>query len=181
MLGLFTLAGSMAGTQNPGLPTMPAAPKSTAESPPAKGINAPTQDNPEATAAEAPGPITVTETVSDDSVRRKLERLLPRYPGVRSVGVEVEDGVVTLTGQVADSEVRDRLREFVRRVQGVNLVLNQTKTDVQVMTARSMRSNRSTHTGMSSRGSGCSVCSPSRWSWRRRCWHASSSGTAMSS
>jgi len=55
---------------------------------------------------------------------------------VRKVGVEVEDGVVTLTGHVADTEVRDRLREFVRRVQGVNLVLNQTKTDVQVLTAR---------------------------------------------
>ena len=47
--------------------------------------------------------------------------------------------MVTLTGHVADNEVRDRLREFVRRVQGVNLVLNQTKTDVQVLTAGSTR------------------------------------------
>src|SRR5271157_808919 len=136
MLWFLTLAGSMAGAQTPALPTLPGGTKVTPESPSAKGITAPTQDNPEATAAEATGPITVTETVSDDSVRRKLERLLPKYPGVRHIGVEVDDGVVTLTGHVADNEVRDRLREFVRRVQGVNLVLNQTKTDVQVLTAR---------------------------------------------
>ena len=35
----------------------------------------------EATAAEATGPISVAETVSDDSVQRKLEKLLPKYPG----------------------------------------------------------------------------------------------------
>ena len=125
----------MTGAQTLDLPTMPTT-AGSASSPSAKGINAPTQDNPEATAAEATGPISIAETVSDDSVRRKLERLLPRYPGVRRIGVEVEDGVVTLTGHVADSDVRDRLREFVRRVQGVNLVLNQTKTDVQLLSAR---------------------------------------------
>jgi small conductance mechanosensitive channel len=101
-----------------------------------KAITAPTSDNPEATAAEASGPIEIVETVSDASVQAKLEKLLPKYPGVRYIQVEVEDGVVTLTGQVADTEVRDRLRDFVRRVQGVHLVLNQTKTDVQVFTAR---------------------------------------------
>src|SRR5208282_1162984 len=92
--------------------------------------------NPEASAAEAAGPIEVSETVSDDSVRRKLEKLLPMYPGVQKIGVEVDEGVVTLTGHVVDSEVRDRLRDFVRRVQGVNLVLNHTKTDIQVLTAQ---------------------------------------------
>lgn len=101
-----------------------------------KAITAPTADNPEATAAEAAGPIDVTNVVSDESVLRKLQKVLPKYPGVRSIEVEVDDGVVTLTGQVADAEVRDRLRDFVRRVQGVNLVLNQTKTDAQVFTAR---------------------------------------------
>ena len=50
--------------------------------------------------------------------------------------MDVEDGVVTLTGQVEDDDVRDRLRDFVRRVQGVNLVINQMKTDAQVLTAR---------------------------------------------
>jgi len=99
-------------------------------------MTAPTQDNPEATAAEAAGPITVSETVGDDSLRNKLQKLLPRYPGVRAIEVEVDEGVVTLTGHVADAEVRDRLRDFVRRVQGVNLVLNRTKTDAQVLTAQ---------------------------------------------
>jgi small conductance mechanosensitive channel len=136
ILSLLTLSGSTAAAQTPALPTLPAGTQGKSESPSAKVITAPTEDNPEATAAEATGPIQIAETVSDDSVRRKLERLLPRYPGVRRIGVEVDDGVVTLTGHVADTEVRDRLREFVRRVQGVNLVLNQTKTDVQVLTAR---------------------------------------------
>ncbi len=117
-------------------PKLPNAASVATETPPAKAITAPTADNPEATAAEATGQIDVTGNVSDETVRRKLEKLLPKYPGVQKIHVEVEDGVVTLTGQVADTDVRDRLREFVRRVQGVNLVLNQTKTDLQVFTAR---------------------------------------------
>ncbi len=117
-------------------PTLPSVAKAAAEVQPVKAITAPTADNPEATAAEATGQIDVTGNVSDETVRRKLEKLLPKYPGVQRINVEVEDGVVTLTGQVTDAEVRDRLREFVRRVQGVNLVLNQTKTDLQVFTAR---------------------------------------------
>jgi small conductance mechanosensitive channel len=136
MLSFLSLAGTMAEAQTPALPSLPRSTQGTPESPVGKGITAPTEDNPEATAAEATGPISVAETVSDDSVQRKLEKLLPKYPGVRKIGVEIEDGVVTLTGHVADNDARDRLREFVRRVQGVNLVLNQTKTDVQVLTAR---------------------------------------------
>ena len=136
MASLLALAGTIADAQVPALPSRPAGTQGTPESPSGKAIIAPTEDNPEATAAESAGPISVAETVSDDSVRRKLEKLLPKYPGVHNIGVEVEDGVVTLTGHVADYDVRDRLREFVRRVQGVNLVLNQTKTDVQVLTAR---------------------------------------------
>jgi small conductance mechanosensitive channel len=136
MLSFLSLAGTMAETQAPALPSQPRGTQRAPESPPGKAITAPTEDNPEATAAEATGPIAVAETVSDDSVKRKLAKLLPKYPGVREIGVEVEDGVVTLTGHVADNDVRERLREFVRRVQGVNLVLNQTKTDAQVLTAR---------------------------------------------
>ena len=151
MLSFLTLAESMAGARAPALPTVRGGTQGTPESPSAKAITAPTEDNPEATAAEATGPIPVAETVSDDSVRHKLERLLPKYPGVRKIGVEVDDGVVTLTGHVADNEVRDRLREFVRRVQGVNLVLNHTKTDVQVLTAREYAPSKSTDTGTSSR------------------------------
>ena len=136
ILSFLSLAGTMAEAQAPALPSLPRGTQRTPESTPGKGITAPTEDNPEATAAEATGPISVAETVSDDSVQRKLEKLLPKYPGVRKIGVEVEDGVVTLTGHVADNDVRDRLREFVRRVQGVDLVLNHTKTDVQILTAR---------------------------------------------
>jgi small-conductance mechanosensitive channel len=126
-----------AGAQVPEVPgtAQPETAADPAGSPPAVLI-APTEDNPEATAAESAGPIPVHSGVSDASVRSKLERLLPRYPGVRRIEVEVEDGVVTLTGHVADAEVRDRLRDFVRRVEGVNLVLNRTRTDAQVLTAQ---------------------------------------------
>jgi small-conductance mechanosensitive channel len=136
LLSVLCQVGTVAEAQAPPLPSLPGGTQGTPERSAAKGITAPTEDNPEATAAEAMGPIAVTKTVTDDSVRRKLEKLLPKYPGVRRIGVEVADGVVTLTGHVADNDVRDRLREFVRRVQGVDLVLNQTKTDVQVLTAR---------------------------------------------
>src|SRR5512135_2645712 len=70
----------MAGAQAPALPTVRGGTQGTPESPSAKAITAPTEDNPEATAAEATGPIPVAETVSDDSVRRKLEGLLSKSP-----------------------------------------------------------------------------------------------------
>jgi small-conductance mechanosensitive channel len=85
--------------------------------------------------AETEGPISVTETVNDAHLLQRLEQLLPKYPGVRSIHVEVEDGVVTLQGHVRDDEVRDRLRDFVRRVEGVSLVINQARTDPEVFTA----------------------------------------------
>ena len=130
-----TLLLEPAEAQVPGLP----APAKPAEStPPAKEdtIAAPTKDNPDATVAETAGPIVVDNSVSDRDVQRKLMKLLPKYPGVRSVDVEVEDGVVTLTGQVEDDAARERVRAFVLRVQGVNLVINQMRIDAQVLTAR---------------------------------------------
>lgn len=136
LLLVLALAGLWTNAQAPVLPDLTKAAAAKPDASSEKALTAPTDDNPEATAAEASGTITVAETVSDDSVRLKLEKLLPKYPGVRQIDVEVEDGVVTLTGHVADGEVRDRLREFVRRVQGVNLVLNRTKTDIQVLTAQ---------------------------------------------
>lgn len=99
-------------------------------------LKAPTRDNPEATVAETAGPIKVSQTVGDETIRRKLLKLLPHFPGVRAVDVQVDNGVVTLAGHVEDNDVRDRLRDFVRRVEGVTLVLNRTKTDAQVLTAR---------------------------------------------
>ncbi|WP_169977638.1 mechanosensitive ion channel family protein [Tautonia rosea] len=100
-----------------------------AEAPP----TAPDAD--EGTVAEAEGPIAIEQVVTDEQIEEKLRSLLPRYPGVRSVEVSVDQGVVTLTGHVEDSDVQDRVRDFVRRVEGVTLVLNQTRTDSQVLTA----------------------------------------------
>jgi hypothetical protein len=76
MASLLALAGTIADAQVPALPSRPAGTQGTPGSPPGKAIIAPTEDNPEATAAESAGPISVAETVSDDSVRRKLEKLL---------------------------------------------------------------------------------------------------------
>jgi len=59
----------------------PLAAKDSAPASQEKALIAHTKDNPEATAAEAKGTIEIAQTVSDDSVRRKLEHLLPRYPG----------------------------------------------------------------------------------------------------
>src|SRR5262249_28738681 len=42
---------------------------------------------------------------------------------------------VTLEGRVDDDDSRDEITEVVRRVEGVRLVLNQTKTDEEVMSA----------------------------------------------
>ncbi|HBH50824.1 MAG TPA: hypothetical protein DDY91_02920 [Planctomycetaceae bacterium] len=95
----------------------------------------PTEDNPEATAAETLGTIAVAPKVTDEQVQERLRKLLPQYPGVRSIEIEVEEGVVTLRGHVENDVIRDRLRDFVRRVEGVNLVLNKTRTDQQVLSA----------------------------------------------
>lgn len=105
-------------------------------------VAAPTPDNPEATAAESPGTIAVESTIPDEQVRKRLERLLPQYPGVRQISIEVDDGVVTLSGHVENDVIRDRLRDFVRRVEGVNLVLNRTKTDAQVLSAPELAAKR---------------------------------------
>ncbi|MEW4567012.1 mechanosensitive ion channel family protein [Tautonia sp. JC769] len=94
------------------------------------------------TVAEAEGPIAIEQAVTDEQIEEKLRGLLPRYPGVRGIGVEVDRGVVTLTGHVEDAEVQDRVRDFVRRVEGVTLVLNRTRTDAQVLTAGQLLAKR---------------------------------------
>lgn len=115
----------------PGVPTTVEAPK-TDES---GTSTASTPENPQATVAEPTGPIEVDPNVSDLDIQQTLERILPQYPGVRTISVGVDEGVVDLRGQVENDEVRDRVRDFVRRVEGVRLVLNHLLTDAQVMTA----------------------------------------------
>ena len=63
-----------------------------------------------------------------------MTKFLPKYPGVRKINVAVDDGVVTLEGRVDDDDTRDEITDVVKRVEGVRLVLNQTKTDEEVMT-----------------------------------------------
>jgi small conductance mechanosensitive channel len=127
---------SAARAQIPGLspppkPPVAAAPADTTGLP----VAAPTKDNPNATVAASPGPITVEEPVPDRALRATLEGLLPKYPGVHAVQVAVDRGVVTLGGQVRDDATHNEVTGFVRRVEGVRLVLNRMMTDDQVMTA----------------------------------------------
>jgi small-conductance mechanosensitive channel len=129
----------------PGIPSLPSTKKAETAKTPEGVIAAPTADNPEASAAEATGTIKVDDVVTDGKLAKTLESLLPRYPGVRTIQVEVEDGVVTLNGHVEDSDTRDRLRDFVRRVEGVKLVLNQTRTDAQVLGGRELASQTISH------------------------------------
>jgi small-conductance mechanosensitive channel len=49
--------------------------------------------------------------------------------------VAVDEGVVTLEGHVDDDSSRDEITDVVKRVEGVRLVLNQTKTDEEMMNA----------------------------------------------
>jgi small-conductance mechanosensitive channel len=139
IVGLALAGPQDARGQIPGLPgtSAPSAPakKSGAGD---KPIPAPTKDNPKATVAVTSGPIDVTKPVDDQAIRRTLEELLPKYPGVRSVRVQVEDGAVTLEGQVDDDDTLDDVTAFVEKVRGVRLVLNRMNTDAEVMTAREM-------------------------------------------
>src|SRR5271165_2048173 len=92
------------------------------------------QEKVNAAVATTTGPITVHRQVSDQQIQRFLAKFLPRYPGIRSVKVTVEDGVVAIEGRVDDDSSRDEITDVVRRVEGVRLVLNQLNTDEEVMT-----------------------------------------------
>ncbi len=125
----------------PGLP-IPAAPEDGEPKAKAGERAAPTEDNPEATIAEAPGKIDVENRLDEERVKEFLETTLNRYPGVYEVHAEVDDNVVTLTGHVEDADIRDRLREVTLKVEGVVFVINQIRTDAQVLTAFQMLSKR---------------------------------------
>lgn len=129
---LLILTAALPGqalAQIPGLPSTPPAAEKAKDNKPA-----PTRDNPEAKVATGATPIEVTTPVGDEPLESTLNKLLPQYPGVRSVDITVDDGVVRLEGLIEDAGTRDDVTEFTRRVQGVRLVLNRMKTDAQVMT-----------------------------------------------
>ena len=93
------------------------------------------QQTPKKSVASAEGPITVKERVSDHTIQNFLTKFLPKYPGVRHVTVGVDEGVVNIDGRVDDNESRDEVTDVVKRVEGVRVVMNQMKTDEEVMTA----------------------------------------------
>jgi small-conductance mechanosensitive channel len=132
--GLVALEGSLAHAQIPGLPGLsaPSAPTK------AETKDKPAKDNPEAKIATTTGPINVEKPVDDAAVKRTLEQLLPRFPGVRQIKVSVSNGYVTLEGHVEDDEVIDDVTDFTKRVDGVRIVLNLMKTDAEVLSAHQL-------------------------------------------
>ena len=118
--------------QVPGLPGGQPLPGPPAQ---AKAPGAPTPEKSDATVATPSGPIVLEKPIKDTTIHDALTHLLPKYPGVRSVQVEVDHGVVTLDGQVENEDVLEGVTQFTRRVEGVRLVLNRMKTDAQVLTA----------------------------------------------
>jgi small-conductance mechanosensitive channel len=143
MLGLLlapapapALAQAPAGP--PGLGGSAPAGTSGAASPRAEETAAPTADNPQATLAEAPGKIDVDQKIDPRRVRQTLEKILPRYPGVYDISVQVDGNVVTLDGHVEDAEVRDKMRDVALKVEGVVFVINKIRTDAQVLSAASL-------------------------------------------
>jgi small-conductance mechanosensitive channel len=92
-------------------------------------------EKPKGAVVASSGPITVHRGISDQEIQRFLAKFLPKYPGIRKVSVQVDDGVVTLEGRVDSDDSRDEITDVVKRVEGVRLVLNQLKTDDEVMTA----------------------------------------------
>jgi small conductance mechanosensitive channel len=95
----------------------------------------PAQQKSRTAVATSSGPIAVDQQISDDVLRKFLGKFLPKYPGVSLVKVGVDDGVVLLRGRVDNDDSRDEITDVVKRVEGVRLVLNQMKTDEEVMTA----------------------------------------------
>jgi small conductance mechanosensitive channel len=84
--------------------------------------------------ATSTGPISVHQQVPDREIQRFLTGFLPNYPGIREISVSVRDGVVTLTGQVDDVDTQNELTGVIKQVEGVRVVVNQSKTDEDVMT-----------------------------------------------
>jgi small conductance mechanosensitive channel len=122
--GLLTVVsgGTLVQAQIPGLP---------ASGPPV-GASA---EPPKKTVVTSEGPIRVKENMSDRTIQQFLAKFLPKYPGVISVKVAVDDGVVSLDGRVDDDDSRDEITGVVSRVEGVRVVMNRMNTDEDVMTA----------------------------------------------
>jgi small conductance mechanosensitive channel len=125
-----TQCGYALSAQAPGLPANPLQPVTTATT--AAG---PRQDKRAGEVAASSGPITLKERVPDRAIRAFLAKFLPKYPGVRTIDVGVDDAVVTLEGRIDDDDSRNEITDVVKRVEGVRLVLNHMQTDEEVMTA----------------------------------------------
>jgi small conductance mechanosensitive channel len=119
---ILMVAGNAVHAQIPGLP-LPGPQPGGPAAPPKKAV------------VTTAGPIKVKESISDYTVQQFLTKFLPKYPGVRQVSVNVDDGVVSLEGRVDDDDSRDEITGVVTRVEGVRVVMNQMKTDEEVMTA----------------------------------------------
>jgi small conductance mechanosensitive channel len=131
-LVLLSMPIPVACAQIPGLPQAAAGPQANpvGGTPPAHA-----GEKPKSAVAAPTGPISVHQQVSDKTLERFLAKFLPKYPGIRRTSVSVDDGVVTIEGQVQDDDTSDEVTDVVKRVEGVRLVMNQMKTDDEMMSA----------------------------------------------
>jgi small-conductance mechanosensitive channel len=135
---LFVVSAILAGLAGrPALgqvPTVSAMRAASQGSPPGASASAqPAAEKAKPAIAASTGPISIHKQVSDQEIRRFLTKFLPKYPGVETISVSVDEGVATLTGRVDDEETRNEVTDVIKRVEGVRLVLNQTDTDEEVM------------------------------------------------
>src|SRR4051794_34575239 len=109
LIGLLFGSGNVGSAQLPGLPTGQGGADSKTAAP----------VKPKKEVAAATGPITVQARISDQDIQQFLAKFLPKYPGIRTVRVSVDDGVVTLNGRIDEDASRDEITDVVRRVEGV--------------------------------------------------------------
>ncbi|HEV3166517.1 MAG TPA: mechanosensitive ion channel domain-containing protein, partial [Isosphaeraceae bacterium] len=135
---LVALQGQEARSQSPGIAGALSTSPAKAQAGAADKAASPDAPREKEKVAAPAGPIQVQRSVHDPDILRTLQGLLPKYPGVRSVKIQVDHGIVTLDGHVDDDDTADEVTRFTERVEGVRLVLNRLKTDSEVLSARQL-------------------------------------------
>ena len=135
VVAVLMLAGGHRAIVRAQVPGMPGSSFPQKTGPSDDPLARPAQQKSRTAVATSSGPIAVNQRISDDVLRTFLTKFLPKYPGVGTVSVGVDDGVVSLRGRVDNDDSRDEITDVVKRVEGVRVVLNQMKTDEEVMTA----------------------------------------------
>lgn len=85
---------------------------------------------------EVPKVIQVTETVADDRIAERLQRILNASGWFEEPQVAVKNGLVTLTGHAQDVAHRDKAGEWAQSTEGVVAVFNKITVEENVTLER---------------------------------------------